>query len=126
MHRDLQGAARVAIANSALRETSMLKLNLLTVALVLAVTGTPAMAQTASTTLSSDTSVVGVPGCHFGERIDGTTADDAVRHARAAGYTSVSGLRKSCDNNWHGQAMLNGSAVNVMITPDGRVLQEGS
>lgn len=101
----------------------MLNLSLLTAALVLAVASGPALAQTS---LSSGTSVVGVPGCHFGERIDGTTADDAVRHAQAAGYTSVSGLKKSCDNNWHGQAMLNGTAVNVMITPDGRVVQEGS
>ena len=103
----------------------MHKLNLLTLAAMLAMTGVQAQAQTA-TSLSSDTSVVGVPGCHFGERVDGTTADDAVRHAQAAGYTSVSGLKKSCDNNWHGQAMLNGAAVNVMITPDGRVVQEGS
>jgi hypothetical protein len=102
----------------------MLKLSLLTAALVFAVAGT-ASAQTA-TSLSTGTNVVGVPGCHFGERIDGTTADQAAAHARAAGYSSVSGLKKSCDNNWHGQAMLNGAAVNVMITPDGRVVQEGS
>jgi hypothetical protein len=101
-----------------------LKLSPLTAALVFAVAGT-ASAQTA-TSLSTGTNVVGVPGCHFGERIDGTTADQAAAHARAAGYSSVSGLKKSCDNNWHGQAMLNGAAVNVMITPDGRVVQEGS
>ena len=101
----------------------MLKSNLLTVALVLAVASGPALAQTS---LSPGTDVVGVPGCHFGERIDGTTADQAAQHAKAAGYTSVSGLRKSCDNNWHGQALLNGAPVNVMITPDGRVVQEGS
>jgi hypothetical protein len=59
-------------------------------------------------------------------RLDGTTADQAAKHAQAAGYSSVSGLKKSCDNNWHGQAMLNGAPVNVMITPDGRVVQEGS
>ena len=98
----------------------MLKLNLLTLAMMLAVTGGTAHAQ------SADTGMVGVPGCHFGERIDGTTADDAVRHAQAAGYTSVSGLKKSCDNNWHGQAMLNGVRTNVMVTPQGRVVQEGS
>jgi hypothetical protein len=102
----------------------MLKLSLLTAALAIAVAGA-AQAQTA-TTLSPGSNMVGVPGCHFGERIDGTTADQAAAHARAAGYSSVSGLKKSCDNNWHGQAMLNGAAVNVMITPDGRVVQEGS
>lgn len=102
----------------------MLKLSLLTAALAIAVAGA-ASAQTA-TSLSPGSNMVGVPGCHFGERIDGTTADQAAAHAHAAGYSSVSGLKKSCDNNWHGQAMLNGAAVNVMITPDGRVVQEGS
>ena len=102
----------------------MHKLNLLTLAAMLAMAGVQAQAQTA-TSLSSDTSVVGMPGCHFGERIDGTTADDAVRHAQAAGYTSVSGLKKSCDNNWHGHATLNGVGTNVMVTPQGQVVQEG-
>ena len=103
----------------------MSKLNLMAAATILAAMASPAFSQTA-TNLSPGTSMVGVPGCHFGESIDATTADDAARHAQAAGYTSVSGLKKSCDNNWHGQAMLNGAPVNVMITPDGRVLQEGS
>jgi len=110
----------------------MLKLNLLTVAMVLAVTGGPAQSQTATatatstTSLSADTNVVGVPGCHFGEKIDATTADDTYRLLQNAGYTSISGLKKSCDNNWHGQAMLNGVSANVMVTPDGRIVQEGS
>ena len=105
----------------------MMKLNLMATAMMLAVAGSPAYSQTATpTSLSPGTNVVGVPGCHFGERIDGTTADQAATHAKAAGYTSISGLRKSCDNNWHGQALLNGAPVNVMITPDGRVVHEGS
>jgi hypothetical protein len=106
----------------------MLKLNLMAAAMVLAATA-PAYSQTATqvpTSQSPGTNMVGVPGCHFGERIDGTTADQAVQHAQAAGYASVTGLKKSCDNNWHGQATLNGAPVNVMITPDGRVVQEGS
>jgi hypothetical protein len=106
----------------------MRKLIPMAAAMMLAVAGS-AYSQTATqvpTSLSPGTNVVGVPGCHFGEKIDGTTADDAAKFAHAAGYTSVSGLKKSCDNNWHGQAMLNGAPVNVMITPDGRVVQEGS
>jgi hypothetical protein len=106
----------------------MMKLSLMAAAVMLAAAGT-AYAQTGTqvpTSLSPGTEVVGVPGCHFGEKIDNTTADDARRHAQAAGYTSVTGLKKSCDNNWHGQAMMNGARVNVMITPDGRVVQEGS
>lgn len=106
----------------------MMKLSLMAAAILLAATGS-AYSQTATqapTSLSPGTDVVGVPGCHFGEKIDGTTAEDAAKFAQAAGYTSVTGLKKSCDNNWHGQAMLNGAPVNVMIRPDGRVVQEGS
>jgi len=106
----------------------MMKLSLMAAAMMLAVAGN-AYSQTATqvpTSLSPGTEAVGVPGCHFGERIDGTTADQAVKHAQAAGFTAITGLKKSCDNNWHGQALLNGTPVNVMITPDGRVVREGS
>jgi hypothetical protein len=104
----------------------MLKFNVLALAMVLAVAGGTAYGQsTATQTTPGGTNMVGVPGCHFGEQIDGSTADDARRHLEAAGYTSVSGLKKSCDNNWHGQAVLNGVGTNVMITPEGRVVQEG-
>ena len=102
----------------------MLKLNLMAAAMILAVAG-PAYSQTA-TTLSPGTNVVGVPGCHFGEQIDGTTADQAAKHAQAAGYTSVSGLKKSCDNFWHGQATVNGMMVNVALSPAGKVMLEGN
>ena len=107
----------------------MMKLSLTVAAMMLAAASTT-YSQTATqqvpTSLSPGTNMVGVPGCHFGEQIDGTTADQAAKRAQAAGYSSVTGLKKSCDNNWHGQAMLNGAPVNVMITPDGRVVQEGS
>ncbi|HWA49277.1 MAG TPA: hypothetical protein VG742_13450 [Dongiaceae bacterium] len=99
----------------------MLKLNLLTMALLLSAAGGGVQAQTATT---ASESVVGVPGCHFGEVIDGTTADDAKRHIEAAGYTNVVGLKKSCDNYWHGQALVNGTLTRVSVTPDGRVRLE--
>ena len=109
----------------------MLKTNLLALAMLLAMAAAPAQSQTSTSnqvpaSASPGTEMVGVPGCHFGEKIDGTSAADVQRILSQAGYTSVSGLRKSCDNNWHGQAMLNGVTTNVMITPDGRVVQEGS
>ncbi len=97
----------------------MLKLNLLTMALLMAAAGGQAQAQA-----TAQETVVGVPGCHFGEVIDGTTADDAKRNIEAAGYTNVMGLKKSCDNYWHGQAMANGSLTRVSVTPDGRVRLE--
>lgn len=96
----------------------MLKLNLLTMALLLAASGGPVEAQ------STPDAVVGVPGCHFGEVIDGTTADDARRHIEAAGYIQVTGLKKSCDNFWHGHAVMNGTQTRVLVTPDGRVRPE--
>jgi hypothetical protein len=111
----------------------MLKINLMTLAILLAMTGVPAHAQTSNSTQvptslsgGDGTDMVGVPGCHFGEKIDSTTAADATRFLKSAGYTSIAGLKKSCDNNWHGQAVLNGAPVNVMVTPEGRVVQEGS
>ena len=112
----------------------MLKLNLLTLAMMIAMTGGQAHAQTSTTatqmraSMSSDSGadMVGVPGCHFGEKIDASTAQDAQQFLKSAGYSSITGLKKSCDNNWHGQAMYNGAAVNVMVTPEGQVIQEGS
>jgi hypothetical protein len=110
----------------------MLKLNLLTLAMMLAMTNGQAHAQSAATStqvptsLSGDAGMVGVPGCHFGEKVDGTTAADAQRFLKSAGYTQITGLKKSCDSNWHGQALYNGAPVNIMVTPQGHVVQEGS
>ena len=100
---------------------------MLPLAMMVAMAGSPAFGQTStSSQMPASTEMVGVPGCHFGETIDNTTADDIHRILTQAGYTSVSGLKKSCDNNWHGQAMLNGVTTNVMITPEGRIVHEGS
>jgi len=64
--------------------------------------------------------------CDAGDKIDGSTANDARKKMEAAGYTDVTALYKGCDNVWHGQARANGNAVNVMVGPDGVVRQEGS
>ena len=64
------------------------------------------------------------PGCHFGEVIDGSTADDARRKIEAAGFTEVRALKKSCDNFWHGKATLTGRPVNVVLSPSGKVMLE--
>ena len=66
------------------------------------------------------------PGCHFGEIIDSSTAEQAKVAIEASGFTQVTGLKKSCDNFWHGYANQNGRAVNVVLSPAGRVLLEGS
>jgi hypothetical protein len=64
--------------------------------------------------------------CSAGDKIDGSTANDARKKMEAAGYTDVTALYKGCDNVWHGQARANGNAVNVMVGSDGVVRQEGS
>jgi hypothetical protein len=66
------------------------------------------------------------PGCHFGEVVDGSTADDARRKIEAAGFADVRELKKSCDNFWHGRATLGGRAVNVVLTPGGKVMLESN
>lgn len=96
----------------------MLKLNLLSMVLLMAASNGPVQAQS---TLPDPSQ----PGCHYGEVVDGTTADDAKRRIEAAGYTNVINLKKSCDNFWHGRASMNGVATNVLVTPDGRVRPEG-
>lgn len=72
----------------------------------------------------SGSALVAAPGCHFGEVIDGSTADDARRRIEAAGFVGVHGLKKSCDNFWHGQAILAGRPVNVALSPTGSVMLE--
>lgn len=108
----------------------MLKVNLLALAMMLVVAGAPVQAQTSTsnqvpTSASPGTEMVGVPGCHFGEQIDNSTAEDVRQTLNQAGYTSITELKKSCDNNWHGIATLNGVTTRVMITPEGRVVPEG-
>lgn len=66
------------------------------------------------------------PGCHFGEVVDSSTADDARRKIEAAGLTDVRELKKSCDNFWHGKAILSGRPVNVVLSPAGKVMLESN
>ena len=63
--------------------------------------------------------------CLPGERLDGTTANDAARRMASAGYPGVIDLRKGCDNYWHGIANRNGAQVRVNLSPTGAVIQEG-
>ena len=67
----------------------------------------------------------GVGNCGPGERIDGSTANDARKKMEAAGYRKVSALRKGCDNSWHGKAEKDGAEVHVVLNPQGMVLPEG-
>lgn len=57
--------------------------------------------------------------------IDKSTAADARQKIEAAGYAQVRNLRKGYDNFWHGKALKGSAEVNVVLTPAGKVLEEG-
>ncbi len=63
--------------------------------------------------------------CSASDTINSSTASDAARRIESAGYTQVQALAKSCDNAWHGTALLNGARVRVVWTGEGQVLTEG-
>jgi hypothetical protein len=84
----------------------------------------PALLSTAAAAQDSNVQAVPGPGCHFGEVIDGSTANDARKNIEAAGFSNVHDLKKSCDNFWHGKASLSGQVVNVVLAPSGKVMLE--
>lgn len=90
-------------------------------ALLCTAQGGPAFAQQTT----SEPQIPG-PGCHFGEVIDSSSAEDARLKIEAAGFSDVSGLKKSCDNFWHGQALQGGQKFNVVLSPTGKVMLEGN
>jgi hypothetical protein len=63
--------------------------------------------------------------CSAGERIDGSTADQAKKRIEGAGFSQARDFRKGCDNVWHSVAMKNGAPVRVSVQPQGLVTQEG-
>jgi len=64
-------------------------------------------------------------GCEASDRIDGSTAADARKKIDAAGYHHVTGLKKGCDNYWHGVAEKDGTTTHVSLSPQGVVVPEG-
>lgn len=70
-------------------------------------------------------SVAHASRCEAGDRIDGSTADDARKKMERAGFHQVRDLMKGCDNFWHGTAVKDGSETHVAVTPQGQVLREG-
>jgi hypothetical protein len=62
--------------------------------------------------------------CSHGERIDGSTADQARVKIQRAGFSNVGGLTKGCDNFWHGTANQGASRVGVVLAPSGEVMVE--
>jgi hypothetical protein len=64
--------------------------------------------------------------CDSSARIDGSTADDARTKIEKAGYRQVTGLKKGCDNFWHGTGMKDGTQSGVLVTPQGEVKPDGN
>jgi hypothetical protein len=62
-----------------------------------------------------------VPGTH----IDKTTVEEIRDRLIKAGFKNPLHLRKGCDNAWHGTVMKDGQQMNVAVTTDGHIVQEG-
>ena len=76
-----------------------------------------------STTAPTGTALA---ACSPGDKINASTAADAVRALEAAGYTQVHPTDKGCDNAWHATAMLDGKSVFVVWNAEGQVVTEGN
>jgi len=63
--------------------------------------------------------------CDPGTRLDKTTVEQVRDRLIKAGYKNPLHLRKGCDNTWHGTAMNGGQQINVAVTADGHVVEEG-
>jgi len=63
--------------------------------------------------------------CAPGTHIDKTTVEQIRDKLIKAGYKNPLHLRKGCDNAWHGTAMKDGQQIDVAVTPDGHIVQEG-
>lgn len=64
--------------------------------------------------------------CMPGDRIDGSTANQAASKMRAAGYSDLRDFAKGCDNYWHATGMKNGQQVGVVLSPQGTVMTESA
>lgn len=78
--------------------------------------------------LAAGTMLLGIGGanaaCPTADRIDGSTAAQAMQKMQQAGYDRVHDLKKSCDNFWHGLAERDGGQLRIALTPQGKVLRE--
>jgi len=63
--------------------------------------------------------------CDPGTRVDKTTVEQIRDRLIKSGYKNPLHLRKGCDNSWHGTATKDGAQINVAVTTDGHIVQEG-
>lgn len=90
---------------------------------MLAATAVPLRAQTTPAAQPVQSSPQG--NCLPGEKIDGSTAEEAKAKIEATGYSEVKIDHKGCDNFWHGSGVYGGVRGNVVLSPDGHVMPEG-
>ena len=79
---------------------------------------------TAAVLFGSPIGGVAQASCSPNDRIDSSTAGGAAQKMQAAGFSGVHDLKKGCDNYWHGIATQNGTAVRVVLAPQGTVMRE--
>lgn len=70
--------------------------------------------------------VASAQGNCAGERVDGSTANQAAAKMKAAGYTNLTGFAKGCDSYWHATGMKDGQQVGVVLSPQGVVMTESA
>lgn len=63
--------------------------------------------------------------CDPGTHLDKTTVEQIRDKLIKAGYKNPLHLNKGCDNAWHGTAIKDGQQINVAVTADGHIVQEG-
>jgi hypothetical protein len=64
--------------------------------------------------------------CMPGDRVDGSTANQAAARMRAAGYNNLTGFHKGCDSYWHATGTKDGQQVGVVLSPQGVVMTESA
>jgi hypothetical protein len=64
--------------------------------------------------------------CMPGDRVDGSTANQAAAKMRAAGYSNLTGFAKGCDSYWHATGIKDGQQVGVVLSPQGVVMTESA
>lgn len=67
----------------------------------------------------------GAAPCERTGRIDGSTIETVRQTMENAGYRQVRKLKQGGDNFWHGLAVTDRKTINIALSPQGSVMEEG-